>query len=261
MNVLTRNYYFILEIEPDAKQREIEIAYRRLALIFHPDLNQSPGANLRMQEINEAYTTLHHPEKRTKYDREFNFRTAYTHRRAPEPTPYHYQQRRHNSTPPVQPQAEKYRSDGVAEEQVVIFYLDHSSYGLCIKHIEGILMMQPISPDMRAPAFAEGIIAARGQEIPIVDLRRHFGMRQQPVTRDSRIILGSVNGTKMGLVVDSIENYINIPVDDIEPSPSILPGQKVPFIRGIARRGEQLIVILDLPSLFTEDEFRRLQKF
>jgi purine-binding chemotaxis protein CheW len=260
MNVLTRNLYFILEVEPSADQREIDVAYRRLALLFHPDLNQSRSANLRMQEINEAYTILRHPEKRLKYDRENNIRrVSYT--RPPESIPYQKTKGRYTAPPPTgAPYTAKTQTKSGPEEQVVLFYLDHSSYGLRIKHIEGILMMHPIAPDMRAPSIAEGVISARGHIIPVVDLRRHFGMRQAPVTRDSRIILGNVDGARVGLIVDSVDNYTNIPIADIDPSPAILPGQKVPLIQGIAHRGNSLIIILDLPALFSEEEFGRFKR-
>jgi curved DNA-binding protein CbpA len=61
-------YYQILQVAPDATQAEIAAAYRRLARQVHPDLNPSPEAHRRMQELNEAYNTLRHPERRRRYD-------------------------------------------------------------------------------------------------------------------------------------------------------------------------------------------------
>ncbi|MCS6827471.1 MAG: DnaJ domain-containing protein [Caldilinea sp.] len=61
-------YYQILQVAPDATQAEIAAAYRRLARQVHPDLNPSPAAHRRMQELNEAYNTLRHPDRRRRYD-------------------------------------------------------------------------------------------------------------------------------------------------------------------------------------------------
>lgn len=63
-----RTYYHILQVAPNATQAEIAAAYRRLARRVHPDLNPSPDAHRRMQELNEAYNTLRHPERRRRYD-------------------------------------------------------------------------------------------------------------------------------------------------------------------------------------------------
>ena len=262
MHTLTRNYYEVLEVATDADQESIERVFRRLALMFHPDLNQSVGATLRMQEINEAYSTLRRPDKRAKYDREHDIRPVMRPKRYPEQTPFRPQKYRvHYSPPPPAPPApEPAPRPVVVAEQVVLFYLGHSSYGMRIQNVEGILMMQPIIPSLRTPGFAEGIILARGEQMPVIDLRRYFGIEQQPVTRQSRIILGNVLGIKMGLIVDSVENYITIPAESIEPSPVVAPGQRVPFIRGIYRKGVQLVVLLDLPAMLSPDELNQLRR-
>jgi len=70
MGTETKNYYFILQIDPAAPMEDIERAYRRLAFRYHPDHNSSQEATRIMQEINEAYNTLRSPAKRAQYDRE-----------------------------------------------------------------------------------------------------------------------------------------------------------------------------------------------
>lgn len=66
--MVPKTYYQILHVAPNATQAEIAAAYRRLARQVHPDLNPSPDAHRRMQELNEAYNTLRHPERRRRYD-------------------------------------------------------------------------------------------------------------------------------------------------------------------------------------------------
>ncbi|GIV75028.1 MAG: hypothetical protein KatS3mg049_3584 [Caldilinea sp.] len=66
--MVPETYYQILQVAPNATQAEIAAAYRRLARQVHPDLNPSPDAHRRMQELNEAYNTLRHPERRRRYD-------------------------------------------------------------------------------------------------------------------------------------------------------------------------------------------------
>ncbi len=64
-----KNYYRILEVEKDATERELKIAYRKLAKKYHPDLNKDdPHAMKKFIELKEAYDTLIDPEKRKIYD-------------------------------------------------------------------------------------------------------------------------------------------------------------------------------------------------
>ena len=65
-----KDYYKILQVDPSADPEVLEAAYKRLARKYHPDMNKSPDATLRMQELNAAYGILRNPVKRTQYDRE-----------------------------------------------------------------------------------------------------------------------------------------------------------------------------------------------
>jgi len=70
-----KDYYDILELKNDADQKQVRDAYRKLALIYHPDRNQNnPEAAERMKAINEAYAVLSDPQKRKEYDA---LKTAY----------------------------------------------------------------------------------------------------------------------------------------------------------------------------------------
>jgi hypothetical protein len=66
----TKDYYAILQVDPFAEPEAIRAAYRRLALEYHPDVNDAPEATVQMQEVNEAYAVLGDPDAREAYDRE-----------------------------------------------------------------------------------------------------------------------------------------------------------------------------------------------
>jgi len=68
--VQKKDYYSILELEPCATQDEVRSAFRRLALVFHPDQSKDPEATPKMQLLNEAYEVLSDQDKRERYDQE-----------------------------------------------------------------------------------------------------------------------------------------------------------------------------------------------
>ncbi len=66
---IDKDYYGILGIDPDADITVLKIAYRKLALRYHPDRNHDDAAaTAKMREINEAYAVLSDPDKRQEYD-------------------------------------------------------------------------------------------------------------------------------------------------------------------------------------------------
>jgi hypothetical protein len=93
----TRDYYRVLGLPPHATASEIKRAFRRLARIYHPDVNDSPDAEARFKEINEAYQVLSDPATRAAYDR---FRSVRTPRPATPPGP---PPRRPRGPPPYPP--------------------------------------------------------------------------------------------------------------------------------------------------------------
>ena len=63
------DYYRILRVDPQAEPEVINAAYRKLAAMYHPDIDPSPDAQARMVEINQAYGVLRDPDSRAAYDR------------------------------------------------------------------------------------------------------------------------------------------------------------------------------------------------
>ena len=74
--------YEILQVHPAAEQEVIDVAFRRLARMYHPDVNNSPDANERMKSLNLAYEILGDPAKRADYDRQH---ASHAYRQQPPP--------------------------------------------------------------------------------------------------------------------------------------------------------------------------------
>lgn len=138
----------------------------------------------------------------------------------------------------------------MAEMQVVVFDLGPERYGLDIADVYEIIRHQAITAVPHAPAFVQGIINLRGRIIPVVDLHARFGVMGQGVSKASRIVVVEAAGTRVGLEVDAVSEVLMVPEDAVEPTPEVAAGYDAAYLRGIAKLGEQLIILLDLDRLF-----------
>ena len=136
------------------------------------------------------------------------------------------------------------------ELQVVVFDLGDERYGLDIAAVYEIIRHQPITAVPRSPVFVEGVINLRGRIIPVIDLRERFGMEDTEPTKASRIVVCEAAGTRVGLIVDAVSEVLMIQGDAIEPTPEVAAGDDARALRGIARLGERLVILLDLDGLF-----------
>jgi purine-binding chemotaxis protein CheW len=141
-----------------------------------------------------------------------------------------------------------------SEIQIVVFELGDERYGLDIASVYEIIRHQPITAVPQAPAFVEGVINLRGRIIPVVDLRDRFGMASGELTKASRIVVAEAAGTRVGLVVDGVSEVLMVPTDSIEPTPQVAANADHEYLRGIAKLGERLIILLELNGLFGAEE-------
>lgn len=130
------------------------------------------------------------------------------------------------------------------EEQLVLFRLADEHYGLEIGCVREIIVWQPVTRVPRTPPFIEGVINLRGQIIPVIDLRRRFGLPEAQRDRSSRIVVVEIASVVTGLVVDAVSEVVRLPTSAIEP-PSEVLAVDTAFIRGIARTDQRLIILLN----------------
>lgn len=138
------------------------------------------------------------------------------------------------------------------ELQIVVCELADEHYGLDIAKVYEIIRQQPITPVPRAPAFVKGVINLRGRIIPVVDLRGRFEMPEVEATKETRIVVAESGSTRVGLIVDSVSEVLLLPADSVEPTPQVAAGDD--YMRGIAKLGDRLVLLLELDGLFGTDE-------
>jgi purine-binding chemotaxis protein CheW len=112
--------------------------------------------------------------------------------------------------------------------------------------------------------FVKGVINLRGKVIPVVDLRRRFGMPTMDYTERTCIIVveiaGPAGSVSMGVVVDSVSEVLNIKRADIEDTPSFGTQLNTEYILGMAKVGKNLKILLDIEKALTTTEMDSLSR-
>ncbi len=146
------------------------------------------------------------------------------------------------------------------EIQLACFRVGTELYALDIMRIKEIIRPQKLTPVPKAPAFIEGVINLRGSVIPVADMRKRF---DQPIDKDSRknrIVVCSLAGKNIGLLVDEVTEVKRFERKDIAPSPQFIHGAQADFFLGVARRDDELIMLIDLGKVLSSEEKIELQK-
>lgn len=114
--------------------------------------------------------------------------------------------------------------------------------------------MQPITRVPNVPAFIEGVTNLRGRVIPVLDLRRRFGLAATPPTRQSRIVVAELGSHAVGLIVDGVSEVLRVPANAVEPPSALVTTAESTYLRGVAKLEDRLVLLLDLTRILTSSE-------
>lgn len=140
------------------------------------------------------------------------------------------------------------------ELQVVVFELEKSYYGVHILQVQEIIKMTEITKIPNTPNFIEGIVNLRGKIIPVMDLRKRFGLKPIEVNEEWKILILKTEELLFGVMVDQISEVEKISVGIIEVPPKIVSGIKGEFISGIAKTAKRLLILLDIERILSDEE-------
>lgn len=139
--------------------------------------------------------------------------------------------------------------------QLVTFKLRGEEFGIEILSVQEIIRIMQITVVPRTPDFIEGVINLRGKVIPVLDLRKRFGM--PAVERDSltRIIVMEFGLKIVGFLVDEVSEVLRIPADTMEEPPAVVGGGiGTEYIKGVGQLKDKLLILLDLDGLMENTE-------
>ncbi len=139
--------------------------------------------------------------------------------------------------------------------QLVSFELESEEYGVDVLAVREIIRLPAITKMPNTPSYVEGIINLRGSVVPIISLRRRFGLSDTDTDRRARILVMEANGTLTGFVVDAVAEVIRISAGEIQPPPAVTHGNAAQeCITGVVNHGERLLIVLDLNLILDDSE-------
>lgn len=141
-------------------------------------------------------------------------------------------------------------------KQYITIVLDKELYGIEIKYIHNIIIMQSITRVPKSQSYFKGVINLRGEVIPVMSLRQKFGMSEDDITDISRIIIikPDVQAAPVGIIVDEVKEVITLDKSEVENINYDENDTKATFNAGIGKIGQDLVTLLNIPGIIREEE-------
>ncbi len=150
----------------------------------------------------------------------------------------------------------------MAMTQYLTFKLEDEIFALDISKVREVLDYTTVTKVPKTPEFMRGVINLRGSVVPVVDLRLKFGMSMTERTVNTCIIITEVTvdneTTVVGALADSVQEVLDLEQTQIEAAPKIGTRLDTEFIRGMGKRENQFVMILDIDKLFSSNELAQV---
>ncbi|TAN46394.1 MAG: chemotaxis protein CheW [Methylococcaceae bacterium] len=145
--------------------------------------------------------------------------------------------------------------------QWVTFRLGDEMYGINVMQVQEVLRLTDIAPVPGAPGYVIGIINLRGNVVTVIDLRNRFGLPSKESDDASRIVIIEAEDQVIGILVDSVAEVVELRSTDIETAPNVGNEESSRYIQGVSSRGNELLILLDLNKLFSDEEKAEMSFF
>ncbi|MFC0050144.1 chemotaxis protein CheW [Rheinheimera tilapiae] len=142
--------------------------------------------------------------------------------------------------------------------QWVTFKLQEETYGINVMQVQEVLRYTDIAPVPGAPMYVLGIINLRGNVVTVIDTRARFGLPPSDVTENSRIVIIEADKQVIGIMVDSVAEVVYLRASEIDTAPNVGTDESAKFIQGVSNRDGELLILVDLNKLLTDEEWEEI---
>ncbi len=151
----------------------------------------------------------------------------------------------------------------VETSQYLTFTLDEEQYAVDVAKVREVLEYTKVTRVPRMPEYMCGVINLRGSVVPVIDLRLKFGLKAVERTINTSIVVMEIemgeDTVVLGALTDSVKEVIDFEAGDIEPAPRIGTKLETEFIRGMGKKNDSFIIILDIDRVFSAEELIRVK--
>ena len=144
--------------------------------------------------------------------------------------------------------------------QWVTFQLEQETYGINVMQVQEVLRYSEIAPVPGAPNYVLGIINLRGNVVTVIDTRLRFGLPQTEVTDSTRIVIIESDKPVIGILVDSVAEVVYLKKSEIDTAPNVGTDESSRFIQGVSNRDDELLILVDLDKMLTDDEWDEISR-
>lgn len=137
-------------------------------------------------------------------------------------------------------------------KKFAVFRISNEVFGISIDRVVEIIKLQKVFTIPGLPGFLSGVMNVRGAVIPLIDLRKRFGM--EPSGKKERIIVVRFEQEKIGFLVDEIKEILSMAPEEMTGPPAIFRGFRTEYITGLGRKGDSIIILLNIDNLLTSEE-------
>lgn len=143
--------------------------------------------------------------------------------------------------------------------QWVTFRLENEKYGINVMRVQEVLRMTEIAPVPGAPDYVLGIINLRGSVVTVLDTRKRFSLAEKESDDATRIVIIEAENQVVGILVDSVAEVVDLHSADIETAPNVGNDDSSKYIQGVTSQGEQLLILIDVNKLLSDDEWQEMK--
>ncbi|MFL5578463.1 MAG: chemotaxis protein CheW [Gemmatimonadaceae bacterium] len=138
--------------------------------------------------------------------------------------------------------------------QIVTFRLGDDLFAADIYSVERVLRHQQPTPVPNVPQWIEGVIEYQGRVVPVINLRARFELPTIAVASDTRILVFNADGDFVAATVDGVLEVAPVEAGKTAPPPPLFRGLAGEYLKGIVRRGDRLVIFLDVARLLSTSE-------
>lgn len=247
-------YYQLLGVDKTASTVEIKKAYRRMARQYHPDLNPGKDTATHFIRVKNAYDTLLDPVKRQNYDDAMCYTSKSSKTQQARSASYNNRDNHQHAHKKNVDETPVSRST-----QLITFFLADEEYAFKIIDVTGIVGYSSLTSIENTLSIIEGLVKARGEEVPVIDLAKNFGFTRVSNPEKSRIVLVEIEKVKVGLVVDSVPQVLDLLNEMIFDLPETPTGKSFRYMQ-VGKIEGRTIIILDIDQVLSPETLAALKE-